>query len=42
MGIDTFIQLAKRHGIHLTEDDFQDETLDGMEPEEWLEAMTMD
>lgn len=36
------IEKASMYGLELTTDDFKDGTLDGMEPEEWLEAMTMD
>jgi hypothetical protein len=43
-----FIEMAARRGITLTPDDFVWEegmggwTLDGMEPSEWLDAMTED
>lgn len=40
------IQRAKRHGITLAEADFRlidgEPTLDGMSPDEWIDAMTLD
>lgn len=47
MDIERFIARAARHDIILTPEDFVpdyagDLTLDGMPPEEWLDAMTMD
>lgn len=44
--IDRIIAAASRHGITLNRSDFKIidgwPTLDGMAPDEWLEAMTMD
>lgn len=45
--IDRFIARAAKHDIILKREDFVpddtgDPTLDGMVPEEWLDAMTMD
>lgn len=38
-----FQKKAAAHGIDIFLDDFAaDGTLDGMEPDEWLEAMTLD